>query len=104
MFDKKLTIDKTYMVSKVTGALFNVSPVASLSTSSQPVKTNHTSSNCKRAEQFYNDKTISIALPIGSLDSFNIHTIDTPLSSAFKMWAVSSHYITRMYRKITRDR
>ena len=29
---------------------------------------------------------------------------DTPLSSAFKIWAVSSHYISKMYRKITRDR
>ena len=29
---------------------------------------------------------------------------DTPLSSAFKRWAVSSHYISKMYRKITRDR
>ena len=29
---------------------------------------------------------------------------DTPLSSAFKIWAVSSHYISKMYRKIIRDR
>ena len=41
-------------------------------------------------------------------DIFNVlmdkHPIGIPLSSAFKIWAVSSHYISRMYRKITRDR
>ena len=41
-------------------------------------------------------------------DIFNVlmgkHPTGVPLSSAFKIWTVSSHYISRMYRNITRDR
>ena len=41
-------------------------------------------------------------------DIFNVlmgkHPTVVPLSSAFKIWAVSSHYISRIDRNITRDR
>ena len=41
-------------------------------------------------------------------DIFNVlmgkHPTGVPLSSAFKIRAVSSHHISRMYRSITRDR
>ena len=65
-----------------------------------------------RAEMFdllntIEDEYVKMAL----LDHQNIFNFlmgkqpnDTPLSSAFKIWAVSSHYITKMYRKIIRDR
>ena len=53
------------------------------------------------------DQYVRIALD-DNQNIFNVlmgkQPIDTPLSSAFKIWAVSSHYITKMYRKITRDR
>ena len=53
------------------------------------------------------DDYVKIAL-LDQQNVFNVLMVkqpnDAPLRSAFKIWAVSSHYISKMYRKITRDR